>query len=263
MQGLHTVAIKRYSGTGTYQGNVMRLIALVLFIFTLGLPLHAQESSEASELDSVEVTGSRISYKDLVDTPAISITKQGDYLLQKITLINDTRSEEGRKQEIYATIEKMLSKVGTQYQLLSGEGYRAVLTKNNYKVELNKDSSRPDVSRAIVYIRTNITGSAEDGEKLISSLRSFARDTQKIGRTEVEVEKDTALGMNKPERYRYEVISAIAQDSKKITKEIGVSCEVKLGGLNSRIEWERVSATELLLYIRYSMDVSGCGLESK
>jgi len=231
-----------------------------VFLLTLAFtaPVSAQEGGEASALDSVMVTGSRISNEDLDGTPAISITKQGDYLLQKITLINDTRSEEGRKQEIYATIEKILSKLGGNYQLLSVESYSAVLNKNNYKVDLSKDGARPDVSRVTLYIRANIAGSNEDGDQLVSRLRSFARDSAKIGRTEIEVEKNTALVMNKPERYRYEVIAAISEDAKKITANLGAGCEIKLGHLDGRIEWGRASATELLLYIPYSMEVSGC-----
>jgi len=33
--------------------------------------------------------------------------------------------------------------------------------------------------------------------------------------------------------------------------------------LDSRIEWGRASATELLLYIPYSMEISGCTSVSK
>jgi hypothetical protein len=241
----------------------MRLMTCILLISTFAAPAYAQDGGEASELDSVMVTGSRISNEDLDETPAISITKQGDYLLQKITLINDTRSEEGRRQEIYATIEKILSKLGGNYQLLSVESYSAVLNKNNYKIDLNKDSGRPDVSRVTLYIRANIAGSTEDGEQLVSRLRSFARDSAKIGRTEIEVEKNTALVMNKPERYRYEVISAISEDSRKITAGLGAGCEIKLSHLDSRIEWGRASATELLLYIPYSMEISGCTAGAK
>lgn len=236
----------------------MRFMTTVLLMSAFVAPAYAQESEEASELDSVTVTGSRISNEDLDGTPAISITKKGDYLLQKITLINDTRSEEGRKQEIYATIEKILSKTGGNYQLLSVESYSAVLNKNNYKVDLSKDTGRPDVSRVTLYIRASITGNTEDGESLVSRLRTFARDSVKIGRTEIEVEKNTALVMNKPERYRYEVIAAISEDAKKISTGLGAGCEIKLSRLDSRIEWGRASATELLLYIPYSMEISGC-----
>jgi hypothetical protein len=37
-----------------------------------------------------------------------------------------------------------------------------------------------------------------------------------------------------------------------------MQCEVALDGLNSRIEWQRVSASELLLYIPYTMTVGDC-----
>ena len=241
----------------------MRLMAAAMLMSAFVAPVHAQEDDESSALDRVTVTGSRISNEDLDGTPAISITKQGDYLLQKITLINDTRSEEGRKQEIYATIEKILAKAGGNYDLLSGESYGAVLNKSNYQVDLNKDNSRPDVSRVTLYIRVKITGSTENGDQLVTRLRGFARDSVKIGRTEIEVEKNTALVMNKPERYRYEVIAAISEDSKKITTGLGAGCEIKLSRLDSRIEWGRASATELLLYIPYSMEISGCTTAAK
>ncbi len=240
------------------RGIFMRTTALLLISALLAMPAYAQEGDEASEIDSVEVTGSRISYSDLADTPAISITKQGDYLLQKITLINDTRSEEGRKQEIYSTIEKIIAKAGGQYQVLSVGSFRSVLNKNNLKVDLVADKARPDVSRVTLNIRAPITGKPDDGDKLVADLREFARSIQKVGRTEVDVSDETALGMNKPERYRYEVISAIATDSKKVASELGKSCQLNLDKLNNRIEWERASATELLLYIRYTIEVTGC-----
>lgn len=232
----------------------------ILFIVAFSTPALAQEA--ASDLDRIEVTGSRISYRDLLDTPAIAITKQGDYLLQKITLVNDTRSEEGRRQEIYATIEKMLARAAGRYQLLAGDGYRVVLDKSNYRVELLSDSNRPDVSRAVLQLRADISGEPGKGEQAVLAMRSFARESQKIGRTELDLDRDTALGMNKPERYRYDLIAAIAEDSRRVIGQLGAACMIELGGLNSRIEWERVSADELLLYVPYTMTISGCGLDS-
>lgn len=70
----------------------------------------AQDEGQA--LDTITVTGSNITYRDLLDTPAVSVTRPGDFLLLPITLVNDTRSEDGRKREIYATIEKMMGATG-------------------------------------------------------------------------------------------------------------------------------------------------------
>src|SRR5436190_447228 len=103
----------------------------------------AQDAGQA--LDTIVVTGSRISYRDLLDTPAVSVTRPGDYLLQPITLINDTRSEDGRKREIYATIQKMLAATGKRFELVFDDSYPLLLNAQNYQVPLGKEDKRPDV----------------------------------------------------------------------------------------------------------------------
>ncbi|MGQ0801568.1 MAG: hypothetical protein ACT4NL_15830 [Pseudomarimonas sp.] len=215
-------------------------------------------ANEGSTLDSIEVTGARISYRDLLDTPAISITKRGDYLSQTITLVNDTRDEAGRRREIKSTIEKIIARAGNTYTLQHGDTYPITLSRANAEVELQDDSKRPDVSRVELQVKLTLSDTTTDGTAQIRSLRQFIEDTPKIGRTEIDLSDDTALGMNKPERYRYELIEAIAADSLKIRESIGAGCKVDLDGLNSRIEWERVGPIELLLYVPYTMVVRGC-----
>lgn len=231
---------------------------LCSLIIVLGPSTAAVAQDQASALERVEVTGSRISYRDLQDTPAISITKPGDYLLQALTLINDSRQEQDRKREIYDTIEKMVSRAGGKYTILFGDAYRVALDKSNLRVELTKDSKRPDVSTVELQVQVNIAGSGAGGEQQVNALREFVRQTPKVGRTEIDLDAETALGMNKPERYRYELIAAIADDSRRVGANLGAGCKVEMGGLNSRIAWERVSATDLLLYVPYTMKISDC-----
>lgn len=61
-----------------------------------------------------------------------------------------------------------------------------------------------------------------------------------VGRTEIELDEDTALGMRRSERYRYALIDMIAADSQKIQKTMESGCSVELRVLNTRIDWERV-----------------------
>ncbi len=234
------------------------LAALVASAALLASTASTASADDTASLDNIEVTGSRISYNDLVDTPAISITKRGDYLSQTITLINDTRDEAGRRREIHGTIEKLLARAGDTYSVLHGDTYPIVLTRANHQVETQKDSRRPDVSRVQLQVKLTLTDATTDGEQQVRRLRQFVQDTPKVGRTEIDLSNDTALGMNKPERYRYELIAAIATDSHRVRESIGAGCKVDLDGLNSRIEWERVGPIELLLYVRYSMVVKGC-----
>lgn len=237
--------------------------ALFVYVTALILCSPAQAEDESGSVERIEVTGSRISYRDLLETPAISITKQGDYVLQAITLVNDTRSKDARKQEIYSTVEKLLARAGKQYQILQDDAFRTVLDRSYYQVELQEDPKRPDTSKLRLQIRLDIDGPPEQSEKLIRALRDFVKETPRIGRTEIDLDTDTSLGMNKPERYRYELIEAISSDSQKIAGVLGAGCKVALDGLNSRIEWMRVGATELLLYVPYSMSVTDCSTASK
>lgn len=218
--------------------------------------LHAQEGDS---LESVVVTGSRISYRDLVDTPAVSITRPGDYLLLPLTLVNDTRNEQGRKDEIHATIQKMLARAGQQFEIVHGETFTTRISKDNYRIALDNDPKRPDVNQVSLFVRTAIAGKPERAEEMTLALRAFIDKAERVGRTEIDVAKETALSLNRPERFRHDIVKAIADDTVKVRTVLGEGCKVLISGLSSRIEWERVSVSELMLYIPYTMDISECG----
>jgi hypothetical protein len=242
-------ALRSCTRFATCPGATFALLALVL-----AAPVAAQEGNQ---LDRIEVTGARISYRDLLDTPAIALTRRGDYLVQSLTLVNDTRSEEGRRKEIHATIARMIAASGNRFRVQHGDAYPVTLDRGNHAVELASDGKRPDVSRVELQLRAELR-EGESGEQQVRALREFAQKAELVGRTEIELSADTALGMHRPERYRYELIEAIAADSQRIAGMLGSGCTIALEGLNSRIEWERVGPVELLLYVPYTMSVEGC-----
>jgi hypothetical protein len=227
--------------------------------FAIG-PVSAQDAGE--RLDTIVVTGSNISYRDLLDTPAVSITRPGDYLLLGFTLTNDTRSEKGREDEIYATIRKMLASAGSRFELVHGETYVSRIDGRNLRLPLEKDSKRPDVSQVSLFARTSIGDAPERAEEMTRTLREFVAKAEKVGRTEIDSAKETALSLSRPERFRLELIKAIADDTSNLRSTIGNNCEISIQGLSSRIEWQRVSAAELMLYIPYTLEIRGCGTAS-
>jgi hypothetical protein len=222
-------------------------------------PAIAQDAGDNSTLDRIEVTGSRISYRDLLDTPAVSLLKSGDYLLQEVRLVNDTREATAREREIHETIAAMLAAGAPRYTVLQGDAYRVELNRGNYRIDVSDADKRPDTSQATLYVRVDLAGDAAAADAAARALQAFVRGVRGVGRTEVEAVGETALGMRRPERFRYEIIEAIARDTEAVTRALGVGCRVELDGLNSRIEWQRVSSGELLLYIPYQMTVEGCG----
>ncbi len=237
---------------------MFRIALLPLCLLSLALPVtaHAQDSSD--ELDTVVVTGSRIGYSDLLDTPAVSLTKPGDYLLQTIVLSNDSRDAELRKREVHETIAQLVAATGSRYVVFHVDEYRVALNRDNYQIDLEEDDKRPDSNLVSLQIRVGIGGDPAKAEAIIAEMRRFIRSANKVGRTEIDIKGDTALVMNKPERFRYEIIDAIAKDSKRLMDAMALDCKVEIDGLNRRVEWERASAAELLLYIRYSVTISDC-----
>ena len=234
------------------------LLALASLVL---LPFGVVVAQDREQLETITVVGSRMSYCDLLDTPAVALVKPGDYLLQPIVLYNDTRNEQARRQELHATIRKMIAAAGGRFELVYGENFVGVLGEANYQVEVKDDPKRPDASRLELSLRADIEGNPARGEGLIRDLRAFIAGAERVGRTEIEASGETALSMKRPERYRYALIAAIAKDTDQLRQRMGAGCTVALEGLTSRIEWERVSAAELLLYIPYTMTLDDCGAQ--
>lgn len=237
---------------------MIRSLCLPLCLLSLALPAAAYAQESSDELDTVVVTGSRIGYDDLLDTPAVSLTKPGDYLLQTIVLDNDSRDAEMRKREIHETIAKLIASAGGRYVVFYVDEYRIALNRDNYRVDLEEDGKRPDTNHVPLQIRVGVGGDPAKAEAIIAEMRRFIRGADKVGRTGIEIKGDTSLVMNKPERFRYELIDAIAKDSKRLMDAMALDCKVDLDGLNDRVRWERASAAELLLYIPYRMSISDC-----
>jgi hypothetical protein len=211
-----------------------------------------------SQLDRIEVTGSRLTYDELLGTPAIAITRPGDYLLQEVRLVNDSRDAATRKRELHETIAALLAAAPRDHTVLHGSTYRIALDAGNHRVEVEKDEKRADTSTVSVYLRAPVGAQPSEAEQRIRALRDFASGTRRVGRTEIDLVGETALGMNRPERFRYELLDAIANDARRVTESMQMECRIELEGLNSRLEWERVSAAELLLYIPYTMTIKDC-----
>jgi len=239
--------------------HFFKLSILLLLVGSSGLRTEAVAQDSSERLETIVVTGSNISYRDLLDTPAVSITRPGDYLLLPFTLTNDTRSEKGREDEIQGTIRKMLASAGSRFELVYGETYVTRVDATNLKLPLEKDEKRPDVSRISLFVRMAIAGAPDRAAEMTRALRDFVAKAERVGRTEIDVAKASALSLTRPERFRLELIKAIAQDTASIRSGFGTSCDISINGLSSRIEWQRVSASELMLYIPYTLEIRGCG----
>jgi hypothetical protein len=235
-----------------------RLLAAVALGLMLLPPMPARAQDAAEALDVIVVTGSRIGSQELGKTPAVSITRPGDYLVQNIELYNDSRDPEMRRKELHDTIANMLATSGSRYTLLHNGAYRSVLTRGNHSIEPDEDDSRDDSSVIALQVRTDLGGDPAKADAVIRAMREYIRDTRRAGRTVIELDGDSGLAMQRPERFRAELVQAIAHDAERMSAAMGMECQVAVEGLGQRIEWQRASAAELLLYIPYTMAFSDC-----
>jgi len=218
---------------------------MIVFLLALGPVARAQE--EVIMLSPFEVSSSRASEK-----PPIVIKKRADFLLLQISLVNDTRETEKRRDEVYSTLKTMVTNVpkGSKIELFTEE---FTLTPQHYQIPLIDVAEKRDTSRVTLYAKIPL-GDGDDVGALSAALRSFVRSIQGDGRTEVFT-GDLGLSIKNPERYRYEVVQAIANDVKKLRETFGDGFEIVVKGLDSRLKWERSSISEVELFLPFTYEV--------
>ena len=148
--------------------NIISLITCLLI--TSGS--FAQESA----FEEIVVTGIRSTANAY---PGITYTKKGDFLLLTLLLSNDTRDADLRKKEIYSTLLNAISLSAKNSRIelsVIKNGFVIPLTKQNYKIDLNK-GSRPDTSEIEVRVKTNIKADDVNPTKLITLPVSYTHLT--------------------------------------------------------------------------------------
>jgi hypothetical protein len=228
-------------------------IALALTLaFFAGAPAWAQ-------LEEVVVTGARISGDDYSGIPAVVLRRRGDFLVQRIRLTNDTRAEEARTSELHQTIRDMVSDAAKKpgMALSYGDEFLIPISASATEVVLNATGKRPDTSSASIYVKLAL-GEKDSVPSAIAALRAFIKKAKISGRTEIDPEGEIGLSLVAPEKYRYDIISKVTEDAKKLREAVGPKCRIQLSGLANRVSWQRSDVSELTLYIPYQIQLSEC-----
>lgn len=226
---------------------------VILLLAAFAAPAFAQ-------LDEVVVTGQRISGEDYSGIPAVVLIRRADFLVQRITLTNDTRAEEGRVQELQQTIRDMVADAAKRpgIALSYGDEFLIPISSTSaVSVVLSPGGKREDTSSTSLYVKMALS-EKDNVPAAIASLRKFIKSARVSGRTEIEPEGEVGLSLVAPEKYRYEIIRKITDDAKKLRESVGSQCKVQLSGLSNRVSWQRSDVSELTLYIPYQVELSGC-----
>jgi hypothetical protein len=214
--------------------------------------------AQDAALQEIVVTGSRGDV-DYYEMPAVTITKSADFLVQSIRLVNDSRSPDLRKEEIIATIQNLISRSKSMkgMALSYGQGFLEPINLDDESLQLLADHQRVDTNYIDLYAKVALN-SDRSAKEQITDLREFISGAKRAGRTEVLPLGDIGLSIIGPERYRYEIIEKIAAENAKISEAMKADCDITIGGLEGRVQWERTAVSELTLYIPYGMEVSDC-----
>jgi len=226
--------------------------------FALGLTIAASTPTWA-QIDEVVVTGARISGDDYSSIPAVVLQRRADFLVQRIRLMNDTRAEDARTKELQQTIRDMVSDAAKKpgIALSYGDEFLIPISASATEVVLSSVGKRPDTSSASIYVKMAL-GEKDNVLTAIANLTAFIKKARISGRTEIEPEGDVGLSLVTPEKYRYEIISKITDDAKKLKESVGSKCRIQLSGLANRVSWQRSDVSELTLYIPYQIQLAEC-----
>jgi hypothetical protein len=212
-----------------------------------------------AQMQEVVVTANRVNGEDYSRMPAVTITKQADFLVRSVRLNNDTRSDAARTEELYQTIKDLLGAAAKQsgFGLAYGEDFLIPITAADYKIPLNPEGKRPDASYVDIYIKIAL-GSQANVSEVITKLNGFIKNAKLTGRTEIKPQDDLALSLVNPERFRYEIIQKISQDATQLRAAVSKGCKVGIEGLENRVMWQRSDISELTLYIPHRVQLTDC-----
>ena len=219
----------------------------------------AVPSAATAQTDEIVVTGSRVSGDDYSGIPSVTLQRRADFLVQRIRLLNDTRSDELRRKELYQTVHGLLVESAKRPGLALGYGteFLVPISEHDYEVPLDSGGKRADTSSTSIYVKMAL-GAKDDVAVSVGVLAAFIKSARVVGRTEIEPEGEIALSLVGPEKYRYQIISRIAEDAKKLQATLAAKCHVHITGLSKRVSWQRSDVSELTLYIPYNVDLTDC-----
>lgn len=222
----------------------MRFTLLTCLLVLIAVPSYAQE------LEEIVVTGTLVGS----DVPGKHLRRAADNLMIRVQLVNDSRDEDQREDEIHKTLLAAISasakNSNIELSTVTESGFVIPLTKANYRVDLDA-GNRPDTSQTYFRAKSAVPSSIDDGEALIIELKRFIAELKMVGRTEVFVDGDVEVSIVNPEQYREQAIKLFAEDVRAVTSALGDDYRVVVNGIDEPIRWARAGSLTVAIYIPY------------
>ena len=191
--------------------------------------------------------------------PAVTIRERADFLSQSVELTNDTRDAAGCKEKLHLTLRR-LATAATKAPALSlarQSGFLIPITEKDFRIDLEEGDDREDTNSATNFIKYALTPTTHV-IAAIRTLHDFVRGAKMLGRSKLVPSGEMALSVVNPERYRGEVIAALAAIVRDLLTAFGPTCKIAISDFSQRLQWQRSDISELTLYLPYDLRVEGC-----
>ncbi|MDO9224025.1 MAG: hypothetical protein Q7U20_09995 [Caulobacter sp.] len=227
----------------------------VAFLLSSGSSALTQETGFAE----IVVTASRITEYDPLKTPHVVLIRRADNLITQLTVVCDTRDESLRKAELKATLLALIRAAGPGSGIELGLGEEIVGRFDASMLDaVIVPDRKPDTSRAVLIIKTRVTA-GDTFDSATGRIESFVGKAATTGRTEILRDDEWNLTLIGPERYRADIISLIAADSKRSAGAFGEGYGVTIEGLNLPVSWYQSGPLDLALYLPYRQTIRPAG----
>lgn len=229
----------------------MRHLVCLALLALSAVPAAAQEIE-----GEIIVTGTRRDADDYDGSiPAVGLRRTGDFAVQQVTVVGDTRDQARRRAEIFEMIRGAIALAGRSggVQLATGEMIVEPLTLANYRDLPLSTDGRPDTDRATFLVKTPLTGA--DAGTALDRIAAFIKAVPTVGRAEMRAVGDLTLSVVAPDQYRGRIVDLVAADARATAARLGPGYAVEAKGLDRPVEWTRASLTEVFLYVPYSYTV--------
>lgn len=183
--------------------------------------------------------------------PAVSLRKKADYITLSLTLVNDSRLSDARLTEIRRTVRMALESAKADGRILLQDG-RRVIDDDNFRVD--PSDGRNDTSSFQFFLAIPISGSVS-AEKLTDDLITFAKNLKVEGRTLIYLGQP-GLSIKDVERFRMELVQAIAADIATTRAAFGPEVEFTVRGIDQTLQVRAVSVDEVDISLPYSFTIT-------
>lgn len=218
----------------------------------------------AQDADVVVVTGTRISSFERDDPPHVRLVRRADAMAMTVSLECDTRDLSGRERELRATLRNLLRTAERDRRFdvgmiveINDLGDEQVIPFTQDMVEgVNLNAGRRADTSEVTISLVSAIGADDSYAEMVSRFDSFLAQVDLVGRAQFLPGRDINLTVTGgPQRYRGELLAAVAADAIETAGLFGETFTVSVSGLEGAVRWQQAGPLSLTLYLNYELTV--------